>query len=90
MTTPSTPTPRLYKQSVARLSKTAADRNPRIVQDITPKVIGPMPIKKFIRRYLQLPDIPPTRLESISFDSVSAEPRTEKELCVQLATLGTT
>jgi len=42
------------------------------------------------RRYLKLPDIPPTSLESISFYSVSVKPQKEEELCVQLVTLSTT
>jgi len=58
--TPKPTPPRVYKQNVAGLSKTATERNQRIVQDIIPKVVGPMPTNKFIWQAVsQAPRHPP-------------------------------
>ena len=56
---PPTPTPLAYKQDVAELSETPTDRHSRVVQAFAPRVVGPMPVKRFIRRYFKLPDAPP-------------------------------
>jgi len=81
---PPIPTPRAYKQDVAELSETPTDRYSRAARAFSPRVVGPMPVKRFIRRYFELPDAPPLHLESISFDSVQAEPHRKEEICTQL------
>ena len=65
----------------------AADRNLRLAWDIEPAVVGPMPVKRFIRRYLNLLDAPPPHLKSISFDSVLDKPHKEEDIYIPLVSL---
>lgn len=49
-----------------------------------------MPVKKFIRQYLRLPDVPPTHPKSVSFESVQTESQEGEGICVSLVSVYTT
>ena len=51
-------TPRIYKNVVGS-SGTTAERDSRIARDVASKLVGPIPVTKFIRRYPRLPETPP-------------------------------
>jgi len=64
-------------QSFANSPEAAAGRDLDIAREIAGRVVGPMPVNKFIRRYFKLPGAPPAHLDSISFDSVPERPQRE-------------
>jgi len=62
------------------MSDEAEERYMRTARDIVAEVVGPMPVKKFLRRYFELPNSPPREINSVSFDRVPARPKNEQEL----------
>jgi len=90
---PATPKRQQDGRLVPSTSKTPANRYQRVVQywrvaqAVAPRVVGPMPAKRFIGRYLKYPNALPSHLEAISFDSVLA--KSKREMCVKLVCVDT-